>query len=158
MAAKKCARIRLNHRKMIWFLLRTTTLKYPSLNNLTRLFFFAVKPRHSILERPLFFLPLGPSLTLRRRGLNKGFFASRNSHDDRISAQLLAAQGAPGLRQTGGVGKFDACVFGECVWVEPRGQGGLDLPFLRLSPRRLSFFAVGSEIKSLRSSVLGWKC
>lgn len=37
----------------------------------------------------------------------------------------------------------------------PEGREDWTSLFCAVSPRRLSFFAVGSEIKSLRSSVLG---
>lgn len=40
-----------------------------------------------------------------------------HNHDDRISAQLVAAEGASGLRQTGGVGELDPYALNVCECV-----------------------------------------
>lgn len=60
-------------------------------------------------DSPLFPLPVGPTSTVwERLGKKAAFWTRDANHGDRIPTELVAVEGASGLHQTGGVGKFPA--------------------------------------------------
>lgn len=74
-----------------------------------------MNPRHSDKLLPFFSLPVGPLFTPDSAGW--GLLPPQGNHDDRISAEFYAAEGASWFRQTGGVGKRRGfCIFCQNWW------------------------------------------